>query len=153
MTRRQIMPSQWLIADVRLGDRLRPVVRKLSPGSAVLVLYHELPRHERAEILRRLHRSSKRLVLVDEAKAFARVHDIRELRRALLHRTPTILLSPLYPTKSHPDWKPLPRMRAAALARLARRRLVALGGMNARRFRQIERLGFQGWAGIDAFRT
>jgi thiamine-phosphate pyrophosphorylase len=42
-------------------------------------------------------------------------------------------------------------MRAAALARLARRRLVALGGMDARRYAKIARLGFSGWAGIDAY--
>jgi thiamine-phosphate pyrophosphorylase len=44
-------------------------------------------------------------------------------------------------------------MRAAALARLAGRKLVALGGMDERRFRRVERLGFVGWAGISAFRT
>jgi thiamine-phosphate pyrophosphorylase len=44
-------------------------------------------------------------------------------------------------------------MRAAALARLAGRRLIALGGMDARKFARIENLGFRGWAGISAFRT
>lgn len=44
-------------------------------------------------------------------------------------------------------------MRAAALARLAGRGLIALGGMDARRYATIARLGFDGWAGIDAFRT
>lgn len=64
-----------------------------------------------------------------------------------------VLLSPLFPTDSHPDWKPLKRMRAAAFARLARRKLIALGGMDARRFARIRHLGFKGWAGISAFRT
>jgi thiamine-phosphate pyrophosphorylase len=73
------------------------------------------------------------------------------LRQALLGRTPLILLSPIHPTRSHPDRRPLPRMRAAALARLAKRRLVALGGMDARRYAKIARLGFSGWAGIDAY--
>jgi thiamine-phosphate pyrophosphorylase len=76
-----------------------------------------------------------------------------ELRRALSAGTPLILLSPLYPTASHPDWKPLPRMRAAALARLGGRRLFAVGGMDARKFERVKKLGFQGWAGISAFRT
>jgi thiamine-phosphate pyrophosphorylase len=76
-----------------------------------------------------------------------------ELRRALLARTSLVLLSPLRPTQSHPEWKPIPRMRAAAMARLGRRSLVALGGMDARKFARIKRLGFQGWAGISAFRT
>jgi thiamine monophosphate synthase len=44
-------------------------------------------------------------------------------------------------------------MRAAAMARLAHRSLFALGGMNGRRFARIRRLGFQGWAGVSAFRT
>lgn len=92
--------------------------------------------------------------MIDEAGGAAvRVHNIRELRRALLARTPLILLSPIYPTRSHPDWAALQRMRAAALARLGGRRLIALGGMDERNFRRVERLGFQGWAGISAFRT
>jgi thiamine-phosphate pyrophosphorylase len=75
------------------------------------------------------------------------------LRQALLRRTPLILLSPVYPTRSHPEWAALPRMRAASLARLAGRRLIALGGMDAKRYAGIKPLGFRGWAGISAFRT
>jgi hypothetical protein len=41
----------------------------------------------------------------------------------------------------------------SALARLAKRRLLALGGMNPKRYAAVERLGFIGWAGISAFRT
>ena len=90
--------------------------------------------------------------IVEEASGqIARVHDLRELRRALLARTPMILLSPIHPTASHPGWLPIPRMRAAALARLARRQLIALGGMDDTRFRRIAPLGFQGWAGISAW--
>jgi thiamine-phosphate pyrophosphorylase len=92
-------------------------------------------------------------VVEERRRGAARVHNAGELRRALLARTPLILLSPIFPTRSHPDWKPIPRMRAAALARLGRRKLVALGGMDARKFARIKRLGFQGWAGISAFRT
>jgi hypothetical protein len=44
-------------------------------------------------------------------------------------------------------------MRAAAMARLAGRRLIALGGMTEKRYLRIRPLGFQGWAGISAFRT
>jgi hypothetical protein len=43
-------------------------------------------------------------------------------------------------------------MRAAALAALADRKLVALGGMNPKRYAKIAPLGFIGWAGISAFR-
>jgi hypothetical protein len=44
-------------------------------------------------------------------------------------------------------------MRSAALARLAGRRAIALGGMNRERYAKIAPLGFIGWAGISAFRT
>ena len=100
----------------------------------------------------RLTRAEGFTVIHERDGSAARVHNLRELRRALLRRTPLVLLSPIYPTASHPERSPLPRMRAAALARLAGRRLIALGGMDAKKFRRIERLGFQGWAGISAFR-
>jgi thiamine-phosphate pyrophosphorylase len=144
MRRRQRVPSQWLIvrnpADFRALGRL--------PRGTGLFLLHTLP----AAQMRRL-RLSGLPVMTERRGEAARVHNARELRRALLARTSLILLSPLFPTASHPDWKPIPRMRAAALARLGRRKLIALGGMDERKFARIEALGFQGWAGISAFRT
>jgi thiamine-phosphate pyrophosphorylase len=82
-----------------------------------------------------------------------RVHNLHELTRAMLKRSQLILLSPIYTTRSHPNWRPLPRMRAAALAQLGGRKLIALGGMHSRRYARVRPLGFQGWAGISAFRT
>jgi thiamine-phosphate pyrophosphorylase len=158
MHRRQSkLPRQWLIADELLGDQLWPVVSRLPRGSGILLLFHNLPRRERARLAQRLRRTAaaRGLIVLDEASGgeAARVHDLRELSQALLRGTNVILLSPMFPTRSHPDWPPLPRMRAAALARLCRGRLFALGGMDAQRFRRVERLGFVGWAGIDGFRT
>ena len=147
MRARQTALQQWLIvrgADDR--DGLAGALR-LRPGIGVLLLGAIPAREIRKLRLRGL------TVVQEERRAAARVHDVRELRRALLAGAPLILLSPLYATASHPDWKPIPRMRAAALARLARRKLFALGGMDARKLTRIRRLGFQGWAGISAFRT
>lgn len=154
MKRRQPLPSRWLVADERVGQRLWPAIRALPPGSGVLILYRGLPKRERAEILAKLRRAARqrRLTLADEAAGeAARVHDLAELRRALLRRTPVLFVSPMFETRSHPDWKPLARMRAAALIRLAPVPVIALGGMNEAGFRRFERLGFQGWAGIDAW--
>jgi thiamine-phosphate pyrophosphorylase len=154
MKRRQTsMPRQWLIVDERLGGQLWNAVKRLPRSSGVLVLVHNLSAGERQRLIRRLRRQAvlKSLILVTETDGAARVHNRSELGRALLARTPLILLSPLYQTRSHPDWPPIPRMRAAAYARLAGRRLFALGGMDERRFRRIERLGFVGWAGIGAW--
>jgi thiamine-phosphate pyrophosphorylase len=156
MKRRQTsVPRQWLIVDARLSDDQWRALRRLQPGSGVLILSHGLPANARERLIRRLRHVAvtRRLRLFDENKAAARVHNLNELRRALLARTPMILLSPIHRTRSHPDWQPIPRLRAAAYARLAARGLVALGGMDERRFRRIERLGFVGWAGIDAWIT
>ena len=151
MKRRQTMPRQWLIVNDRPDDTTWNAVARLSLGSGVLLLC-ELHAIEQ----RRLRQIASRwdLVVAQETPRTAvRVHDVRELTRALLRRAPLILVSPLYPTSSHPDWKPLPRMRAATLARMAKRRAIALGGMNEDRYAKVAPLGFTGWAGISAFRT
>jgi thiamine-phosphate pyrophosphorylase len=150
VTRRQTIPEQWLVID-RSQPSLWPILRKLSPGSGVLVLGGLSPTEQAR--LRRLARLRALTVVTERSGRAARVHGVRELRLALLRRTPLVLLSPMHETRSHPNWKPLPRMRAAALARLADRRLLALGGMDPRRYAKIARLGFIGWAGISAFRT
>ena len=150
MTRRQTVPEQWLILDRPPDGSIWAGLRRLPRGNGVLVLPHLDTAAQRR--LRNLA-ALRNLTLVTEDRGAARVHDVRELRRALLSRRRLLFLSPLYPTRSHPDWRPLPRMRAASLASLADRRLVALGGMNARRYAKIAPLGFIGWAGISAFRT
>ena len=155
MQRRQSrIPRQWLITDERLGDRLLPAIRRLPLGSGVLLRHRELPKGKRQRLkhtIRRLGRVRK-LMLVDEAEGAAvRVHNSREIARAQLEGASLLLLSPVYPTRSHPDWQPLPQMRAVALLRLAKRPVLALGGMNEKRFARVRALGFYGWAGIDAW--
>jgi thiamine-phosphate pyrophosphorylase len=146
--RRQTLPDRWFVLT---GPESIDDVRRLPRDTGVLVLPGLSPRDlrevRRAAVLRRLS------LIMERPGAPLRVHNMRELRRALGAQTTLILISPLYTTRSHPDWKPLPSMRAATLARLAGRRAIALGGMDARRYAKIARLGFIGWAGISAFRT
>jgi thiamine-phosphate pyrophosphorylase len=155
MKRRQTsIPRQWLVADHRSGDELWRQLRALPRGSGVLILYRDLRKPERSRLVSKLRRIAARrgLVILDEAKGeAARVHDAAQIRQAALGRAKLLLLSPVYPTLSHPDWEQLPRMRSAALIRLANVPVTALGGMNAKRFRNVARLGFYGWAGIDAW--
>lgn len=154
MKRRQPLPSRWLVVDERTGNQLWPALRSLPRGSGLLVLCRDLPKRERAALLSKLRRVAcqRGLVIVDEAVGeAARVHDVAELRRASLRRTPLLFLSPMFATRSHLDWRPHPLMKAAAMLRLARVPMLALGGMNETRFRRVERLGFHGWAGIDAW--
>ena len=146
MRRRQTFPRTWMvIADAADRSALK-AARRLPAGTGVLLLQPLARDDERKLRLRGL-------VIVREGRTTAaRVHNARELRSAMFARTPLIFLSPICRTGSHPAWPALQHMRAAALARLGRRRLFALAGMDARRFGQIQRLGFQGWAGISAWK-
>src|SRR5512146_3294907 len=109
MTHRQSeVPRDWLIVDARLGEGWPSLVRKLSPGSGVLVLDHERSARERRKLLasiRRIARTKNLVIVTDDPGSSARVHSAREMRSALTGRTRLILLSPLYATRSHPEWK------------------------------------------------
>lgn len=140
------MPKQWLIVVdcIDVGT-----VRRLPRGTGVLLLHPPCGMLKLSWIAR-----CRGLQIALEGRHSAvRVHNLKELKSALLARIPLIALSPMFATESHPDWSPIPRMRAASFARMARRQLVALGGMNARRYATVAQLGFIGWAGISAFRT
>jgi thiamine-phosphate pyrophosphorylase len=146
MRRRQTDPRQWLI--IRDADDIEGLAAalRLPCGSGVLLLAPLSRRDIRKLRLRGLS------FVEEQRRRAVRVHNVPELRRALLDRTPLIFLSPVYATGSHPEWQPIPRMRAGALTRLGKRKLIALGGMDARKFARIKGLGFHGWAGISAFR-
>lgn len=149
------LPAAWMITDERLGPDMLMQIRRLPVGTGVLVRHHGLPPPERRALLRKIRTVARArgLSVVDEAEGrVARVHSARELRRALVARPDLLFLSPLFRTRSHPDWLPLGRMRAATLARLAKRPVLALGGMDRRRYARIRVLGFAGWGGIDAWR-
>lgn len=154
MRPRQTIPRQWLVVDARTGDPLA-AARRLPRGSGILLLCRDLPVRDRARLLRGLRRVARArgLAIADElAGRCSRVHDMRELRRSGTAGRDCVFLSSIFPTASHPGRAPLPRMRAATLARLSKVPVVALGGMSRHRFAQVERLGFQGWAGIDAWK-
>ena len=149
MKRRQT--SSWLIIDKRPTDDQWRTIRRVRRGCGILLLA-KLSTSERRR-LRHLSKTRGLTVVEESCGGAARVHDMKELRRALLQRKPLILLSPIHDTGSHPGWSPMPRMRAATFARLAGRKPIALGGMNRKRYAKIAPLGFTGWAGISAFKT
>jgi thiamine-phosphate pyrophosphorylase len=80
----------------------------------------------------------------------APAHDARELNRARASGADMVLASPVFATRSHPGSPALGRVRFALLAGQAKGMAVmALGGMNAARGKQVEALGAHGWAAID----
>jgi thiamine-phosphate pyrophosphorylase len=147
MQGRQSLPEQWLITDPRISESLLMLIRRLPRGSGIVLRQgaHLSPQ------LRLIARSRGLTMINEERGEAGRVHNPAEIRRARLRGTRLLLLSPMFATRSHPDWAPIPRMRAAALVRLAGKPLLALGGMNATRYAKVGGLGFDGWAAIDAW--
>ena len=149
MRARQTVPRQWLIIPDRVDAQAVRQARTLATGTGILLL--QAPSGPHVRRLRQVALQRRLVLSVESRRRAVRGHNLCELRRALRARTPLVLLSPIYPTRSHPERKPLHRMKAAAMTRASSVPVLALGGMSERRFRRLERLGFHGWAGIDAW--
>ena len=77
---------------------------------------------------------------------FATAHDLREIGTANRVGADAVLLSPVFPTRSHPDTEWLGPLRFRLLARQAAMPVIALGGMTGR---HAKRLRWPHWAAID----
>jgi thiamine-phosphate pyrophosphorylase len=163
------------MTDERMGEAVWDALAGLPRGSGVIFRHHATV--DRRSLFERVRKIARRrgllLVLAGtprEAAAWradgahgrsrhqrsarpllrtAPAHNARELAKARAH---AVLLSPVFETRSHPGVRTLGPMRFARLARMSEAPVIALGGMDARRFRHMTRLGAYGWAGIDAFR-
>jgi thiamine-phosphate pyrophosphorylase len=155
------------MTDERLGEGLWAALERLPPGSGVVFRHYGLAPAERRALFDRVRgvcRGRRLRLLVaggwlpggdgvhnrrGPGLRSASVHNLRELRAAERGGVDLVFLSPVYPTGSHRGAKPLGPSRFALLARRAKVPVIALGGMNAERFRASR--GAYGWAGIDAF--
>jgi len=81
----------------------------------------------------------------------AAVHGRAGLARARRVAASVVLVSPAFPTLSHPGLRALGPLRWAALARAAGQPAVALGGMSASAMRRLPGHWAAGWAAIGAF--
>jgi len=79
------------------------------------------------------------------------VHSLEEAEAAKRDGAALVFVSPIYPTSSHPGARALYRARALRIAEVAGVPAIALGGMNSLKFARLQREGFYGWAGIDAW--
>ncbi len=77
------------------------------------------------------------------------VHSIEEAEAAARVGASLVFVSPVFATRSHPGAPALGPEHAERIAEAAGAPAIALGGMDARRFAELE--GFYGWAGIDAW--
>ena len=80
----------------------------------------------------------------------AAAHDAPSARRAARAGVDLVLLSPVFPTGSHPDAAPLGLRRLAMVCRSLRIPVLALGGAGPATARRILNTGAAGIAGIGA---
>jgi thiamine-phosphate pyrophosphorylase len=176
-TRKKRVPPLWLMTDARLGTAMPAIVARMPPRSAVVIRPHAMEQGGRARairLLRRIARAKRHMLLLagggDPAGYDGRhggggrricqrgrgyvsmpVHDRGEAEAARKARADAVLISPVWPTRSHPG---APSLGAVGFARLAARFpgcAVALGGMTAQRMRRLRHHGAAGWAAIDAW--
>ena len=156
------MPRLALLTDARNDHLLEPAIRRLPRGSVVVFRHYHLdpgPRAARLEQIARLARvrgvavvlagpgyGPARLLSARRGLRLATAHDMRELASAARAGASAVLLSPVFPTRSHPGGKVLGPVRFNLLARLSPIPVLALGGMDLARFRQVRAHGF---AAID----
>lgn len=164
------VPRVVLLSDARADHRLEFAISRLPRGSALVFRHYHLPpaaRRARFEALRRLCRCHGVLILTaGEARGWraegrygaprdlgrtaglrlATAHSLAEIGAAVRARASGILLSPVYPTRSHPGAPVLGPIRFLLLARRSPLPVIALGGMTRRR---AARLPVWGWAAID----
>jgi thiamine-phosphate pyrophosphorylase len=177
MKRANPLPRLWLLSDARNDEVLEHALARLPRGSGLIFRHYHLPvceRRRRFAALRRRARARGHVVILAESAARARAwgaegvygparaltprraglirlasaHDLAELGVAARLGADAVLLSPVFPTRSHPGAAGLGPVRFLLLARRSRLPVIALGGMTARRARA---LGWLRWAGIDAF--
>jgi thiamine-phosphate pyrophosphorylase len=165
MARLKPLPALWLVSDERNDAALETELKRMSRRSGFIFRHYHLPKGERRTLFDRLARVARargHLIALAgsrrEAKEWgadlaygseghlAPAHNLRELARA--HLASAVLLSPVFPTRSHPGAKALGPLRFRLLAARAQAPVIALGGMNPKSAR---RLKWPSWAGIDAF--
>jgi thiamine-phosphate pyrophosphorylase len=175
VTRANPLPCLWLISDQRNDAALEAALARLPRGSGFIYRHYHLPDPERFRRFRKLRRIAKArrimVILADSALTarewgadgiygaprtlyprraglihLATAHDMGELGLAARLGADAALLSPVFPTATHPGGAVLGPVRFRLLARQSRLPVIALGGMTAERARA---LGWPCWAAID----
>jgi len=159
----------WLMTDERLGDGLWAALRSLPRGSGVVFRHYATPARERRMLFRHVVRIARARGLVvvrageragfgeDGVHGAARGSGLRtapahgrlEAVAAVRRGADVLFVSPVFGTRSHPGGEVLGVRKARRIVQGLPVVAIALGGMDARRFRGMA--GFDGWAAIDAW--
>jgi thiamine-phosphate pyrophosphorylase len=175
VTRANPLPSLWLISDARNDAGLERALARLPQGSGFIYRHYHLPDPERFARFRRLRQVARArghvVILADSALTarewgadgiygaprslyprrrglihLATAHGMAELGLAARLGADAALLSPVFPTRSHPGGAVLGAVRFRLLAGQTRLPVIALGGMAAGRARALD---WPRWAAID----
>lgn len=172
------LPRIWLVSDARNDAGLEQALRRLPRGSGLIFRHYHLDPAARRARFARLARAARRrghLIALSGSVALARqwradaaygspsavsrgpafprlvtAHSLKEMAKARPARAAAILLSPAYPTRSHPGARTLGPLSFRLLAARTHIPVIALGGMNPRR---AARLGAHRWAAVDGLCT
>ncbi|SFJ87032.1 thiamine-phosphate pyrophosphorylase [Sphingomonas sp. NFR04] len=169
-TRHPPIPRLWLMTDPRLGDALWDALERLPRGSGVIFRHYQLPPFERRALFARIAKIARRRGLIllragaepmrGERGTHGRrgrglatwpVHSRREAVAAIRAGADALLVSPVFPTRSHPGTPVLGPVRFGLLVRGLNVPIIALGGMDPHKARRLKALGIHGWAAIDAW--
>lgn len=169
-------PSQWLLTDERMSDRLWEAIARLPDGEGGIIFRHyNTEKDHRAALAREVAAICRRRKLtlgvagdVDLACAVGAdfvhrpdastslpismpVHSLEQAREASRLHAALVFVSPIFPTRSHPGVAALGPAKAEILAKASGTVAIALGGMDGAKFASLSRGVFHGWAGIDAW--
>ncbi|MXO60810.1 thiamine phosphate synthase [Altererythrobacter salegens] len=170
----QRFPDLWLLSDERNDSGLEAALTRLPRGSGFIYRHYHLPPAERVArwyTLLRLARARGHVAILADSTMTARewgadgaygaplalyptrdlltlatAHNLAEIAQANRAQADAVLLSPAFPTRSHPDAPSLGPLRFRLLAAQARMPVIALGGMTAH---TAHRLDWPRWAAID----
>jgi thiamine-phosphate pyrophosphorylase len=175
VTRAKTLPAIWLISDARNDAGLERTLARLPRGSGFIYRHYHLSdaeRHARFRALRQVAKARGHMTILADSALTARewgadgiygaprsltprraglihlatAHSLGELGLAARIGADAALLSPVFPTRSHPGGGTLGAVRFRLLARQAGLPVIALGGMSAHR---SQALRWPRWAAID----
>lgn len=173
--RNSTLPSIWLISDRRNDAGLERALYRLPRGSGFIYRHYHLDdpeRWQRFRELRHVAKACRHTVILSDSAITARdwgadgiygspralwprrkgllhlatAHDMNELGLANRLGADGVLLSPIFPTRSHPGGQVLGPARFRLLAQHSNAPVIALGGMTKAR---AHTLAWPRWAAID----
>lgn len=174
MTQGQPLPYLWLVSDERNDAKLEWALATLPKGNAFVFRHYHLSvgaRRRRFDELAAIARVGHHLVILSgdadtaiewgadgiygspgklgkdpRLLRLATAHDAREIFLANRAMVDGVFLSPVFPTQSHRGAGCLGISNFREIAARAKMPVIALGGMNAERARELD---WPRWAAID----